>query len=178
MRHQIRLLDQNLPGLARELALACGRVVDPRAGAEFYRGFYRAVRDVLRSRVQAFRYCGSTNGCEHALKPGEQVIRFRHEAVPGERIHVYLTAAEVTPAVLVRELATAATRAAAHARPGEALHGVARSLRARVEETLRGRLFQADTCGDLPLCGMNEPYDPWDRADPANAVLRRAPAIG
>ena len=174
MRHQIRLLDQNLPGLARELALACGRAVDPRGGAAFYRGFYRAMRDVLKARVQAFRYCGSTGGCEHSLQPREQVIAFRHEAFPGERVHVYLTGPEVTPEVLTRELAVAATRAAAQGRPGQALHGVARDLRARVAETLRGRLFTAGTCGDLPICGMNEPYDPWDRSDPANRVPQRA----
>ena len=174
MRHQIRLLDQNLPGLAREMALACGRAVDPRAGTGLYRPIFRAVRDVLKARVTAMRYCGSTSGCEHSLKPEEQVIAFRHEAYPGERVRVYLTGPESPPDVLIGELAESALRAAVEARPGKPLPGMAKILRDRVEETLRGRLFTAGTCGDLPICGMNEPLDAWDRREPANAVRVRA----
>jgi hypothetical protein len=166
MRHQIRLLDQNLPGLARELALSCTRAVDPRAGVGVYREVFRAVRDVLKERVFAMRYCGSTSGCEHSLKPKEQVVAFRHEAFPGERVRVYLTAPETTPDVLVHELAGRAHEAAPAV--------LEKTLRERIEETLKGRLFTAGTCGDLPICGMNEPLDAWDRREPANAVRVRA----
>jgi hypothetical protein len=174
MRHQIRLLDQNLPGLARELALSCARSVDPRAGVGVYRELFRAVRDVLKERVFAMRYCGSTSGCEHSLRPREQVVAFRHEAFPGERVRVYLTAPETPPEVLIRELADRALRAAVRAMPGKHLKGISKILHDRIEETLKGRLFTAGTCGDLPICGMNEPLDAWDRREPANAVRVRA----
>ena len=174
MRHQIRLVDQNLPGLARETALACGRAVDPRAGAGLYRALFRAVRDVLKARVTAMRYCGSTSGCEHSLRPKEQVIAFRHEAFPGERVRVYLTGPETPPDVLIGALAARALRAAVEAMPRTPLRGMAKILRDRIEETFKGRLFTAGTCGDLPICGMNEPLDAWDRREPANAVRVRA----
>jgi hypothetical protein len=177
MRHQIRLLDQNLPGLARELARACTAALDPSTGPGLYKAVLRSLRRVLKARVKAFRYCGSTGGCEHALEPRAQVVAFRHEAWPGERVHVYLTDAETTPEVLVRELSVEATRAAALALPGRKLEGAARTLRRRVEEILRGRLFAAESCGNLPLCGMNEPYDPWDARDAANRVLHRSHAV-
>jgi len=162
MRHQIRLLDQDLPGLVRELALACGRALGPRVGLALYRSLYRELRDVLKARVSAFRYCGSTCGCERALSPREGVIAFKHEAYPGERVRVYLTGAESPPDVLQRELGAAATRAVASVTP-KTPHGLYPLLRGRIEECLRGRLFASTTCGELPVCSMNEPVDPWER---------------
>lgn len=174
MRHQIRLLDQNLPGLARELALSCGRAVDPQSGAGLYRALYRSIRDLLRARVSAFRYCGSTSGCEHALRPKEGVVAFRHEAYPGERVHVYLLGPDCPPASFIRELGVAALAGLVRGLRGWSLRGAGPKLRERIEETLKGRLFTATTCGELPICGMNEPYDPWDLRDPSNRVKARA----
>jgi hypothetical protein len=63
MRYQIRLLDQNLPGLTREIAQALWHATDgvvrkPLDNA-LYRDLYRGVRDVFRATVSAFRYCNA-----------------------------------------------------------------------------------------------------------------------
>ena len=85
-------------------------------------------------------------------------------------MRVYLTAPETTPDVLTHELGAGALRAAVRALPGKHLKGMSKILHDRIAETLKGRLFTAGTCGDLPICGMNEPLDAWDRREPANAV--------
>lgn len=174
MRHQLRLLDQNLPGFARELARRAWTVMegllDGPADARLGRALFRAVRRVLKRRMQAFRYCGATHGCEGSFGRGVHPVRFAHEAWPGERVKVYLAGPETTPEALERELTAALLQAAVEALPGRRLPGLARMLRRAVAGALNPRMFAAAECGDLPLCGLNEPYDPWDRRDLANAL--------
>src|SRR5438034_1836811 len=75
MRYQIRLIDQNLPGLARELATVCWHAVDglvpERVGHGLYRSLCRAARLVLKTRVQSFRFCGAARMCEFNLSRTE-----------------------------------------------------------------------------------------------------------
>jgi hypothetical protein len=174
MRYQIRLIDQNLPGLAREMALACWSAVDglvrERLGEGVYRSLYRAVRSILKSRVEAFRYCGAARMCEFTL-PREELARTpAHERFPAEHVHVYLTGPEMPPEALYGDLLRETLRAVAARLPGRRLKGLADVLKNRIEKTLEGRIFRSDYCGDQTLCHANEPYDPWDLTDPMNAV--------
>ena len=178
MRYQIRLIDQNLPGLTRELALACFRGVDglvrDRLGNGLYRALYGAARSVLKRQVQAFRYCGSARMCEFALPKAELVRTPAHEAYPGEHVHVYLTGPEMPPEALYADLLRESLRAVAGRLPGRPLKGLAEVLRNEIEKTLQGRIFRSDFCGDQTLCHANESYDPWDLTDPVNRVPRPA----
>jgi hypothetical protein len=178
MRYQIRLLDQNLPGLTRELALACWRTVDAtlaeRPGNVLYRSLYRGFQEVLKERVQAFRYCGAARVCEGSIPEDTLAQAPAHEAFAGEHVHVYLTGPEVPPEALIGELLERAVRATASRFPGRPLPGLAPALRRQIERVFEGRLFRSERCGDASLCHANEPYDPWDRTDPLNAV-RRSP---
>lgn len=160
MRLVLKLKDQNLPGLTRELALEAWRAVDAvlpeRPGVALYRDLYRAVRGALQGRVGAMRYCGCGSTC--------------HVGAPGERI--FVSPAADPPEVLIVEVMRVALRAAAHALPRRKLKGLARLLRRQIEKTLRGRLCPGPCCGETELCDANEAYDPWDMRDPQNQVPR------
>jgi hypothetical protein len=177
MRYAIRLVDQNLPGLTRELALTCWRSVDAllpeRPGTFLYRELYRAVQGVLRARLEAFRYCGETKTCAQSLGPMEIGGRWtgRGQAEPG-RIHTYLIEFASTPEQVAIEILRATLKAVVAALPQRRLKGVARLLRRQIEKTLRGRVFFSEMCGDQPICKHNEAYDPWDLSDRQNAVVR------
>jgi len=178
MRYQIRLIDQNLPGLSREIALACWRAVDglvpERLGNGVYRSLNRAVRSVLKERVQAFRYCGAARMCEYTLPRKELARTPAHERFPGEHVHVYLTGPEMPPEALQGDLLRETLRAVVAGLPGRRLKGLADVLKNQIEKTLEGRIFRADYCSDQTLCHANEPYDPWDLTDPINAVPHSA----
>ena len=174
----IRLMDQNLPGLTRELALACWRAVDgvvsEPLGNHLYRALYGAVRSVLKGRVQAFRYCGAARMCEYSLPKKELDRTPVHEAFPAEHMHVYLTGPEMPPEALYGDLLREALRAVASRLPNRRLKGLADLLRNRIEKTLEGRIYRSELCGDQSLCHANEPYDPWDLTDPMNRVSKTA----
>lgn len=174
MRYQIRLLDQNLPGLARRLSLEAWRTVDGlldvRAGDSVYRAIYRSVRDVLRERIKAFRYCGAAGVCGGSIPEARLEKEPRHETHAGEHVHVYLMEQENTPEALVAVLVTRSMRGVARALPGRPLKGLSESLRRAFAKTLEGNVFPSGRCGDAQLCHANEEYDPWDLRDPVNAV--------
>jgi hypothetical protein len=178
MRHEIRLVDQNLPGFVRELAMAGWNAVnsmlpeDP--GKTLYRSLYRAVRRVFRERVMAFRFCGGAMTCEHTLERARTAPRVAHERWPGEHIRIFLTGPEVPPEALMNELLQAMLRAVVARFPGKRLHGVAPALKLQLEKAFRGRIFRSESCGQSPLCGMNEAYDPWDMRDPQNLLGHQA----
>jgi len=178
MRYQIRLMDQNLPGLAREISLACWRAVDglvpERLGNGVYRSLNRAVRAVLKSRVEAFRFCGTARMCEHTLPKAELARTPAHERFPGEHLHVYLTGPEMPPEALSGDLLRESLRAVVTRLPERRLKGLADILKNQIDKTLDGKVFRSDFCGDQTLCHANEPYDPWDLTDPMNAVQRTA----
>lgn len=169
MRIQMRLLDQNLPGLARELALACWRAVDglvrDRVGQGLYRSLYRAVRDVFKARVEAFRYCGAARMCEFSLPRAAAAQTPAHEAYAGEHLHVYLTGEN-----LEHELLHATLRAVVERLPGRRLPRLADLLKNHIGKTMEGKLFPSHYCSGQTLCHANEAYDPWDMTDPINAV--------
>lgn len=177
MRYAIRLVDQNLPGLTRELALTCWRSVDAllpeRPGTFLYRELHRAVHGVLRTRVQAFRYCGATKTCAQSLGPTEVGGQWtgRGQSEPG-RIHTYLTTEESTPEQVVIDLLRATLKAVVDSMPKRLLRGLARLLRRQIEKTLSGRIFRSEMCGEQPICKCNEPYDPWDLSDRQNVVVK------
>ena len=174
MRHEIRLLDQNLPGFARELARSCWTTVDTRMterpGTFLYRRLYGAIREVLRTRVMAFRYCGGAVSCEDSLFPRNGAAHAARETFPGERVRIYLTDAESPPETLVHELLRAALRTTVAYYPGRRLPGMATALRRQIEKVFRGRMYRSDRCGVSPLCHANEAYDAWDLTDPLNAA--------
>ena len=178
MRYQVRLIDQNLPGLTRELALACTRAAEvltpERSGSHLYRALYRAIRNVLRTNLQAYQFCGAAHACDAWLAPTELgTVEWKEQHPPDpERIHRYVAGPEAPPSVLVYGILREALRAAARELPKRKLKGLARLLRRAIEKILQGRVFQSDVCGEAPLCQVNEPYDPWDRRDPKNRVQR------
>lgn len=167
-------MDQNLPGLAREIALACWRAVDglvrERVGEGMYRALYGAVRRTLKGRVQAYRYCGAARMCEYSLPPAELARTPAHECRPAEHMHVYLTGPEMPPEALVGDLLRETLHAAAVRLPGRPLKGLAELLRNHIGKTLEGRVFRSEQCGDLTLCHANEAYDPWDLTEPINQL--------
>lgn len=179
MRYQIRLENQNMPGLTRELARACWNAVDAllpaRPGTRLYRSLYRALRTGLRARVQAFRYCGAARSCEQCLAPTELGGTTQPERFPPEpsRIRIFLTGPEAPPSVLVTELLRGALKAVVRAVPRTRIKGLARFLRRQIEKILRDKVAGSEPCGHLPLCGVNEPYDAWDRRDEINLLVRK-----
>ncbi len=174
MRYQIRLLDQNLPGLTRELALAGWRAVDgmidARAGDAVYRELYRSVRDVFKARVKAFRYCGGGGVCGGSIPEARLGTEPRHEAWPGEHVHIYLM--EEDPRALLAALVTRSVRGVVRTLPRPRWKGLTDALKRAYGKALDGALFPSVRCGDAPLCHANEEYDPWDLRDPVNAVAR------
>ena len=174
MRYQIRLLDQNLPGLTREIARAFWHatdgVVPETLDNALYRDLYRGVRDVFRAHVSAFRYCNSARVCERNIPRKEWDLLPDHETFPGEHVHVFLMGEDAAPEVLVRELIQKAVRAVVRNLPGVPLHGLTGALRLSAEKALDRRVFRSRSCGDDNLCHMNESYDPWDLRDPINVV--------
>jgi len=176
MRYQIRLLDQNLPGLAREIAQACWHatdgVVKNRLGNTLYRALYRGVRDAFREHVKAFRFCNAARVCEGSIPSGRKELLPAHEHYAGEHVHVYLLDAELPPEGLVRELVRRGVKTVAVAFPGQHLHGLAGALHRGIDKALDRRVFRSWKCGDDNLCHMNEAYDPWDLRDPINVVVR------
>ncbi|HEV3028235.1 MAG TPA: hypothetical protein VG457_11720 [Planctomycetota bacterium] len=176
MRYQIRLLDQNLPGLTREIAQALWHATDsivrtPLDNA-LYRNLYRAAREVFRDHVRAFRYCNAARVCERSIPRYETGLLPQHEEFPGEHVHVYLLEPEAGPEVIVRELITKAVRAVARSLPGVPLSGLAWALRLASEKALDRRIFPSLRCGEDLLCHANEEYDPWDLRDPINDIRR------
>lgn len=176
MRYQIRLLDQNLPGLTREIAQACWHstdgVVKNSLDNALYRDIYRAVRDVFREHVQAFRFCNAASVCEASIPRSETDLLPRHEHFAGEHVHVYLLGEAFPPDRLVREIVTRTVKAVAANLPGQHLHGLAGALRHSTEKAVSRRIFRSGRCGEDNLCHMNEAYDPWDMRDPINGVGR------
>jgi len=174
MRHQIRLLDQNLPGLTREIAQAFWHATDgvvrDKLDNTLYRDLYRGVRDVFRAHVSAFRYCNAARVCERSIPRNEAALLPDHEEFAGEHVHVYLMEPDTAPEALIRELVGKAVRAAVRNLPGVHLPGLAGALRLAAEKTLDRRVFRSVHCGEDNLCHMNEAYDPWDLRDPINAV--------
>lgn len=174
MRYQIRLLDQNLPGLTREIAQACWHATDTvvrqTLDNALYRDLYRAVRDVFRKHVQAFRFCNAARVCEANIPRGRADLLLAHEAYAGEHVHVYLLDAEAPPKLIVREIVTQAVRAVVENVPRQPLHGLAGALRHAAEKALDRRIFRSLRCGEDHLCHANEAYDPWDLRDPINTI--------
>ena len=174
MRYQIRLLDQNLPGLTREIARAFWHatdgVVPETLDNALYRDLYRGVRDVFRAHVSAFRYCNSARVCERNIPRKEWDLLPDHETFPGEHVHVFLMGEDAAPEVLVRELIQKAVRAVVRNLPGVPLHGLTGALRLSAEKALDRRVFRSEGCGEAGLCHLNEEYDPWDLRDPINLV--------
>lgn len=174
MRHEIRLIDQNLPGFARELAQSCWSTVDTRMsespGNPFYRRLCSGIREVLRKHIMAFRYCGGAVSCEDSLSPRKGAIQLSHEKFPGEHLRIYLTDSGTPPETLVSELLRESLRITVAYYQGLRLPGMAPALRRGIERTFRGKMYRSDRCGVSPLCHANEAYDPWDLADPLNAV--------
>lgn len=176
MRYQIRLLDQNLPGLTREIAQACWHatdgVVKARLDNSLYRDLYRAVRDVFRTHVRAFRYCNAARVCEVSIPRRETGLLPHHEQFAGEHVHVFLLGPDLPPSRVVREIVTAAVKAVVINLPRQSLRGLAGALRHVTEKALDRCIFRSPRCGGEYLCHANEAYDPWDLRDPINVVQR------
>jgi hypothetical protein len=174
MRYQIRLLDQNLPGLTREIAQACWHATDgvvrQTLDNELYRDLYRAARDVFRKHVQAFRFCNAARVCESNIPRGRPDLLPAHEHYAGEHVHVYLLEEAAPPKLIVREIVTQAVRAVVENVPRQPLHGLAAAFYRVTEKILQPRVFRSLRCGEDNLCHANEAYDPWDLRDPINAV--------
>jgi hypothetical protein len=174
MRYQLRLLDQNLPGLTREIAQACWHasdgVVPNSLGNALYRDLYRVVRDVFRETVRAFRYCNSARICEANIPRSRMELLPAHEHYAGEHVHVYLIGADLPPRLLIRRIVTRAVKAVVKNLPNQHLRGLAGALRHAVEKALNQRVFRSLRCGEDSLCHANEAYDPWDLRDPINMI--------
>lgn len=168
MRYQIRLIDEDLRGLARELAMACWRAADsllteyPPEG--LYRPIYAAVRQVLRDRVKGHRFCGLGVACGVHLEPTELGIAEWREKFPPEpqRIRIYLLEPDTPPSLLVGDLMRITLHSVVGRLPRQKLKGLARLLRRQIEKVLHGRILRSDFCGEVFLCGKNEAYDPWE----------------
>lgn len=179
MRYSVRLIDQNLPGLTRELALACWHAADAlapeRPARHLYRVLYRAVRGVLRAHIQAYRYCGNTRACDHYLRPTELGTLEWHEPFPpeSERVRTFILPEDEPPAKLIGELLRGTVKAVAQEIPRPHWKGLASVLRRQIEKGLHGRIFKSEPCGGTPLCAVNDPYDPWDLRDPKNNLHAR-----
>jgi len=178
MRNQLRLVDQNLPGLARELSLsawqAANAMVPLRLGEGMYRSLCRAVRHVLKAHVQAFRYCGATRTCEFDIPKKELARAPAHEVFAGEHVHVYLLEPSMNAGALVRGLVQETLRAIVGKLPGRRLRGAADLLKNEMTKALEGRIYAAHYCGDQSICHSNEAYDPWDLTDPINQLRPQA----
>ena len=167
MRYQVRLIDEDLQGLAREIVLACCKtaaiLMPEPPGTQLHRSVYRAVRGVLRARLQANRFCGLAHVCGHGLRPTEVGTREWTEQFPPEpeRIQIYLT--EVPPTILVSELLNAALRAVVRQDARRLWKGLARLMSRQIEQVLRGRVFRSDFCGEARICLWNEMCDAWTR---------------
>lgn len=174
MRYQIRMLDQNLPGLTREIAQACWHATDGvvrnTLDNVLYRDLYRAVRGVFRKHVSAFRFCNAARVCEADIPRNMTNLLPRHEHFAGEHVHVYLVDGGLPPQKLARELVQSTVKAVVMNLPRQPLHGLAAALRHVIEKALDNRVFRSLRCGDDNLCHMNEAYDPWDLRDPINLV--------
>jgi hypothetical protein len=174
MRYQIRLLDQNLPGLTREIAQAFWHATDgvvrEKLDNVLYRDLYRAVREVFQVRVRAFRYCNSARVCERSIPRSETALLPDHEHYAGEHVHVYLMGPDAEPGLVFRELIGKAVRAVVRNLPGVHLRGLVGALRHAAEKALDRRVFPSLRCGEDVLCHANEAYDPWDLRDPINLV--------
>jgi hypothetical protein len=174
MRYQIRLVDQNLPGLTREIAQACWHatdgVVPNTLDNALYRDLYRGVRDVLRKHTTAFRYCNAASVCEANIPRGQVDLLPRHEHYAGELVHVYLLEPEAPSRKIAQDIVVLAVKAVVMNLPGQPLRGLARAIHKAVEKTLDQRVYRSLRCGEENLCHANEAYDPWDLRDPINAV--------
>lgn len=173
MTYQLKLIDQNLAGVARELATGCWQVVDMLSarppGKGLYRRLYRAVRHHLAEQAAAYRYCGA-KGCDEGVPVMGGPEWHETFAPEPERLHRYLLKTERAPADVVNRLVAAVARVIVREYPTRRWPGLARLLRGRIERVLRGRLYATPRCGHTPLCDVNEPVDPWDAGDPLNAT--------
>ena len=168
------MLDQNLPGLTREMAQACWHATDTvvrqTLDNALYRDLYRAVREVFRKHVSAFRFCNAARVCEANIPRNVTAMHPRQEQFAGEHVHVYLVGEEAPPLKLVRELVQATVKAVVVNVPRRRLYGLADLHRNAIEKVLSHRLFRSLRCGEDSLCHMNEAYDPWDLRDPINLI--------
>ncbi len=172
MRYQLRLLDQNLAGFTRELAVECSRAVEAMFpdGPPPMRSVYRAVRGVLKDRVEAFRFCGKATSCEAVIvdAPPERFA-------PGpERFHLFMMREGTSIDAVVHEIVERGVKAIATLMPGRPLKGLTGELQRHVARAFRGRTGRIERCGNTALCGCNDVYDPWDRREPLNRVAQRA----
>jgi hypothetical protein len=49
----------------------------------------------------------------------------------------------------------------AEARPAARIKGVGRRVRQEIRDILRDHLYRNESCGESPLCAINEPIDAW-----------------
>jgi hypothetical protein len=173
MVYQLKLIDQSLQGLTREMAIACWQAVETLgpepSGTGLYRRLYRALKSHIAVQATAYRFCGA-KGCDEG-KPVLGNPEWHEVFAPGrERLHRYLLQTEQEPGQVVQGLVAAVVRVIAHEYPGRRWKGLARIVRGRVERVLHGRLYVAPRCGHTPLCEMNESADPWDASDAYNAT--------
>jgi hypothetical protein len=174
MRYQLRLLDQNLPGLTREIAQACWHatdgVVQTTLDNTLYRGLYRGIRDVFREHVKANRYCNAASVCEASIPRSRADLLPPHEHYAGEHVRIYLLGPEMPPELLIRELVQAAVKSVAICLPRQTLKGLTGALKRVIWKIIDQRVFPSLRCGEVHLCHANEPYDPWDLRDPINVI--------
>jgi hypothetical protein len=169
MRYQLRLVDQDLKGLTRQLALDTWKAVDSLIPEPLdpwlLHSLNHAFHRVFDRHVRAYEYCGNASRCDgsvHRVFPWG--FRDPREVGPDPPpVLRYGLVPQTDGRTFLVELLRSALGVIVLHLPGRPLKGIARTLRRKFEKTLRTRLFRSDYCGESPLCAVNERIDPWSR---------------
>jgi hypothetical protein len=169
MRYQLRLVNQDLQGLTRQVALdawnAAACLISEPLNPWLLRLLEREIHQVFDRNVRAYEYCGNASRCDSSVHPVfPRGARDPRETAPDPPpVLRYGLVSQSDGKVLLVDLLRTSLGVVVHHLPGRPLKGIARTLRRRFETTLRTRLFKSDYCGESPLCAVNERIDPWTR---------------
>src|SRR3989304_521649 len=173
-RYQIKVVDNDLCGILKQLTGEGFKIVDKIAGEGktnlvLYQNVFNACTNSLKKYVKAFDFCGTQTLCDEGISPTYMMKKHpeaRQKAViptTSDKIKRYaIIGMDIPLEKFVNRLEAAIVNAVCKTVEHKKWHGLAGEVREAIERVLGRCLYSSTSCGLTDLCqrGAKE-YDPW-----------------